>query len=141
MNQVDLSFFAAQRLLQSQIAASRGIAPRGQSPRYTKKNLLKNHFPLEIFKSFIRVSPLIVFLYICRVSNEGITTCKCFRLSKCLLKLQTFGNFTSRNQHKSQMSAQKMRLIRNERELKKLAHVFPHSYIIFILVKNLNRKD
>ena len=53
-----------------------------------KENFFKkNHSPLEIFKSLIRVSPPIVFLYICKVSNEGIFASKSFRLSKCLLKL------------------------------------------------------
>lgn len=52
-----------------------------------RKFFKKNHSPLEIFKSLIRVSPPIVFLYICKVSNEGIFASKSFRLSKCLLKL------------------------------------------------------
>ena len=40
-----------------------------------EEKFLKNYLPLEIYTSFTQVSSLIVFLYFCKVSNEGITAC------------------------------------------------------------------
>ena len=40
-----------------------------------EEKFLKNYLPSEIYASFTQVSSLIVFLYFCKISNEGITAC------------------------------------------------------------------